>query len=106
VGGGLRFASLSAGASYTCGLTRAGDAWCWGYNAYGQLGNGTTATETSLPSAVQGGLRFTSLTAGAYHTCGMAVDGKGYCWGNNAAGQLGDGTRVARLRPVKVTGQP
>lgn len=106
VGGGLRFASLSAGASYTCGVTVAGDAWCWGYNAYGQLGIGSGASETRLPAAVQGGLRFTSLVAGAYHTCGLAVGGTGYCWGNNVAGQLGDGTRVANSRPAKVSGQP
>jgi alpha-tubulin suppressor-like RCC1 family protein len=106
VSGGLRFASLSAGASYTCGVTTAGDAWCWGYNGYGQLGNGTTAGETSLPTAVPGGLRFRSVVAGAYHTCGLAVNGTGYCWGNNVTGQLGDGTRTSSVRPVKVSGQP
>jgi alpha-tubulin suppressor-like RCC1 family protein len=87
-------------------VTVAGDAWCWGYNAYGQLGIGSSASETRLPAAVQGGLRFTSLVAGAYHTCGLAVGGTGYCWGYNVAGQLGDGTRVANSRPVKIGGQP
>ena len=61
--GGLTFASLTAGAYHTCGLTSGGAAYCWGYNVYGQLGDGSTTGRTA-PVAVAGGLTFASLTAG------------------------------------------
>ena len=45
--GGLRFTVLSAGKLNTCGITAAGETWCWGYNAFGELGDGTTTNRTS-----------------------------------------------------------
>lgn len=36
------------------------------------------------------------------HACGREADGTVYCWGTNDAGELGDGTRVRRLTPVRV----
>ena len=51
VSGGLVFASLAPGFFYTCGLTAAGGAYCWGSNQYGQLGDGTT-TDRSVPVPV------------------------------------------------------
>ena len=85
------FARLAAGMSHTCGLTSTGAAWCWGYNVTGQLGDGTDADSTApvqviLPSGVTG---FTTLTAGAFHTCGLSSTGAAYCWGFNESGQLG-----------------
>ena len=64
VAGGLSFASVTAGASYTCGLTTANVAYCWGENFGGQLGDGTM-TFASSPVAVLGGLSFTALSASA-----------------------------------------
>ncbi|NBT26562.1 MAG: hypothetical protein EBT09_08440, partial [Actinobacteria bacterium] len=109
------FASITAGGyatgDHTCGLTANGTAYCWGANSQGQLGNGTTDTRVA-PSAVTGGLRFSSLTAGGLHTCGLTVNGMAYCWGQNFSGQLGDGTSgtqvernlANRTAPVPVTG--
>jgi alpha-tubulin suppressor-like RCC1 family protein len=102
VGGGLAFIHLATGLSHTCGLTGAGAAWCWGYNGYGQLGENTT-TDRSTPVAVQqGGVTFTSITAGWYHTCGLTGAGAAYCWGWNVYGQLGDNTTTQRNAPVAV----
>jgi hypothetical protein len=102
VGSGLAFVQVAAGQSHTCGLTGAGQAWCWGYNAYGQLGDNTT-TDRSTPVAVQqGGVTFTSITAGQYHTCGLTSAGAAWCWGYNVYGQLGDNTTTQRLTPVAV----
>jgi alpha-tubulin suppressor-like RCC1 family protein len=55
---------------------------------------------------VAGGLTFASLSAGAFHSCGMTGAGLLYCWGDNTVGQLGDGTTINSNVPVKVVGQP
>ena len=101
--GGLTFAAVSAGgdARHTCGVTVAGAAHCWGWNVFGELGDGTTTTRQS-PVLVAGGLRFSAVRAGNNHTCGVTVEGTAYCWGRNADGQLGDGTTTDRLMPVLV----
>ena len=85
---GASFASITQG----CGLTSAGKAYCWGRNESGQVGDGTNVAERPIPSAVSGGLIFTSLVDSGYHRCGLVADGKAYCWGSNSSGQLGDGT--------------
>ena len=99
----LTFTSVTAGGAHTCGLTPAHEAYCWGYNGYGQLGDGTTLDHT-IPGAVGGSLRFTAVSAGYDHTCGLAVAGSAYCWGDNGYGQLGDGTTTSRTIPVPVLG--
>ncbi len=93
--GGLSFASISAGGYHTCGVTVGGDAYCWGSNATGQLGD-SSLTDRLTPSRVAGGLKFTSISAGESHTCGVASDGKAYCWGDDKYGQLGFGTPTAQ----------
>lgn len=105
--GGLAFATISAGGVvgspedrlYTCGLTTAGAAYCWGRNDAGQLGTGLTA-DTAAPAAVLGGLRFTAIGIGAWHTCGLTTGGTVYCWGSNRAGQLGIGSSDADPHPT------
>jgi alpha-tubulin suppressor-like RCC1 family protein len=98
------FVSVTVGWQHSCALTTDGKAWCWGYNAlYGQLGTGTWV-DRNVPTAVAGGLTFSSLSGGAFHTCGLTTDGIAYCWGTNAYGQLGDGTLVTRNVPTPVAG--
>jgi alpha-tubulin suppressor-like RCC1 family protein len=87
-----RFAKISIGQFHTCGLTSRGVAYCWGYNEYGQLGDGTTSNSgVNGPQPVIGGLRFASIQGAGYHTCGLTSRGVDYCWGYNEFGQLGDG---------------
>jgi alpha-tubulin suppressor-like RCC1 family protein len=53
---------------------------------------------------VAGGLRFSSLRVGRHYTCGVTTAGRGYCWGDNFDGQLGDGTTIQRKTPTPVAG--
>lgn len=86
--GGLTFSEVEAGSGWSCGLTTAGAAYCWGTSIGGQLGNGSTESKLS-PSPVSGGLTWRSLSAGWGHICGVTTAGVIACWGNNAGGQLG-----------------
>src|SRR5439155_51778 len=77
--------------------------YCWGRNAEGQLGIGSTAN-SSVPVSVAGGLTLTALAAGSLHTCGLTSTGTAYCWGNNVDGRLGDGSTTNSTTPVAVSG--
>ena len=81
------------GSSHVCSLNAIGNAYCWGNNSSGQLGNGTT-TSSGTPLRVSGGVAFSSLTGAAFSTCGLTSGGAAYCWGLNDNGQAGDGTIV------------
>ena len=102
---GAPFQSVSAGFLYTCGVRTNGTASCWGYNAFAQLGDGTT-TDRVTPVGVLGGLRLATVSAArqGYHTCGVTTSGAAYCWGDNQVGQLGDGTTASRKSPALVLG--
>ncbi len=99
VGGGHLWQGLSAGLADNCAVDLSGRAYCWGWNKYGQLGDGTNHSR-SLPVAVHSGLKFKPIATGT-HTCGVA-GGKVYCWGSNAFGQLGNGTKVDHSLPAPV----
>jgi alpha-tubulin suppressor-like RCC1 family protein len=77
-----------------------GTLWCWGYNASGEVGNGSTTNQVS-PVQI-GGDTWKSVEAGTYHTCGIRSDDSLWCWGYNASGQVGDGTGLDRWSPVSV----
>jgi alpha-tubulin suppressor-like RCC1 family protein len=100
--GDQRFTRLAAGIAHVCGLTSSGEAWCWGLNGKGQIGDGTTNNSRATPVAVVGGLSFRVIRAGGAHTCALTGAGKGYCWGDNKVGQLGDGSTSGRTRPVPI----
>ena len=131
VTGGHTFQSVSAGLVYSCGVTTAGAAYCWGDNFSGQLGDGTETISSKVPVAVTGGHTLTgwrrylkrlsraitgrdpewsdpgtfqSVSAGSFHSCGVTTAGAAYCWGANRFGQLGDGTETTSDVPVAVTG--
>src|SRR5439155_1617629 len=90
VAGGRTFSSLSAGWVLSCALTASGTAYCWGDNASGGLGGGSTAS-TRTPLAVSGNLTFVTVGTGISFACGLTAAGAVYCWGNNSFGQLGIG---------------
>jgi alpha-tubulin suppressor-like RCC1 family protein len=99
----LSFYQLSAGWMRTCGVTTDNRAYCWGDNAEGYLGDGTT-TDRLSPTAVVGGLHFRQITTGAAFTCGVTTDFRAYCWGFGGRGDLGNGGTAEHDSPVAVTG--
>jgi alpha-tubulin suppressor-like RCC1 family protein len=92
VKGGLSWASVSAGYYHTCGLTTGGDAFCWGADFYGQLGNDSALTDLNKPAAVYGAKTWSAIDGGYYHSCGVEANGAGSCWGRNFDGRLGADT--------------
>ena len=114
VGGSHVFASIAAGYYHTCGITTASgtaaedrQVYCWGYNVYGQLGDGTT-TNNGTPVRVLNPLQTTAhatiLALGAYHSCARADNSNIYCFGNGGDGELGNAANVNSSTPVALGG--
>ena len=94
--------ALSAGGSHACAVSTAGAVKCWGYNVYGQLGDGTTTDKLNPVSAQGLQSAVTRVEAGGAFTCAVTANGATQCWGTNNYGQLGDGTKTQRTAPVNV----
>jgi hypothetical protein len=94
---GVSYASISAGVGHTCALSAAGDAYCWGSNFTGEVGDGGTVMKT-VPTKVSSSVKFSSIVAGTAHTCALTSDGSVYCWGKIA--------NVSSVTPLKVGGFP
>jgi alpha-tubulin suppressor-like RCC1 family protein len=103
VAGGRRFRQVRAGYAFTCALTTSSAAFCWGYNVFGQLGDGTRTTRYA-PVQVKGGQKWRQINAGTEHICGVTQADRAFCWGMNFWGQLGDGTQNVPGKPVPVAG--
>ncbi|GIW53308.1 MAG: hypothetical protein KatS3mg081_2663 [Gemmatimonadales bacterium] len=95
--GSVRFTAISIWSGHGCGIAPDGAAYCWGIGTQGQLGTtetsgrcGNDAPYCSLaPVPVSGNLRFTQISVGLAHSCGVTTERKLYCWGWNEFGQLG-----------------
>lgn len=94
--------AVEAGLGFTCGVLTGYTLACWGNNSFGQLGNGTT-TPSSVPTTIGTavGTFDAGIDAGLHHACQLS-GGAVSCWGENLAGQLGDGTTAQRLVPVRL----
>jgi len=96
---------VSAGPSYTCALRASGSVWCWGDNAWGNLGLG--ALESTLaPRRVELPGRAVAVSTGRFvsrmHTCALLEGGAVTCWGANGDGQLGTGDEMDSGSPLPV----
>ncbi len=90
---------LSVGVYHACAVRQDHSLWCWGYNAYGALGDGTT-TQPAGPVQVGGLTDVRQVVAGADRTCARNGDGAVWCWGRGAAGVPDSGV------PALVAGLP
>jgi alpha-tubulin suppressor-like RCC1 family protein len=104
VTGGLSdVTSIDAGESSTCAVRTGGDLECWGLNANGELGNGSTL---DVPAPVQVNGLNTGVAAvgiGNAHACATLTTGGARCWGDGSRGQLGWGSMIPSATPVVVT---
>ena len=97
--------AIGLGGEHSCAVLDNGSVYCWGYNSFGQIGDGTTSTRAT-PT-------FTHLTypriavgvaGGGDHSCAMLDNGSVECWGSNSNGQIGDGTTTDRHIPTHIPG--
>ena len=110
-GGAVTYTSISSGSAHTCAVASgSNEVYCWGYNSLwdgamdvpsGQIGDGTY-DNALLPTLVSGGRTWSSMDVGLYHSCAVTTAGQLYCWGNNAASQLGSNGTTSQNTPVAV----
>ena len=100
--GTLKFRALAVAALHTCGITVDSAAYCWGFNQWGEVGNGTWDRFITSPVAVAGNRSFSSVANSAIATCALSDSAKAYCWGNRDV--LGDSADFDSNSPVAVVG--
>lgn len=96
------------GFEHACAVRTNGAIACWGSAGKGQLGNGNVAPNTSIatPVAVVGAPVAVAVWTGGDRSCSLTRDGRAYCWGQNALGQLGNGTTDSAFTAVPVRNLP
>ncbi|MBK6847195.1 MAG: RCC1 repeat-containing protein [Proteobacteria bacterium] len=101
---GTAVAHLAMGAAgdHVCARRTDGSLWCWGYNGYGQLGDGTTLSRSSPVQVTAIGTSVVDVAPGSNHTCARDATGSLFCWNSNGTGELGDGTYTNRSLPGRV----
>lgn len=93
---------VAAGSSHSAGVRQDGSLWTWGLNTNGQLGQGTTTGSQTSPVRVGTGNDWAAVGCGANHVVALKTDGTLWAWGQNTAGQLGDGTTTSHSSPAQI----
>lgn len=104
VGMGSGVAAVATGTFHTCARMTGGAVKCWGWNFYGQIGDGTNLSRANPTTVAVSGV--TLLETGSTHSCVIITGGSVTCWGDNEFGQAGDGTTESINAPVNVIGLP
>lgn len=100
--GGADLVAIDTGPSNACGVTAKGNVRCWGYGEV--MLHGAYAIDAKEPIKIEGVQGAVEVAVGSRHACARLADGRVTCWGANKRGQLGDGTRATRTKPVIVEG--
>ena len=100
--GATDWTRVAAGYLHSCGVRGTGTLWCWGWNPYGQLGDGTNTSSLVPVQEASLSTDWTRVAAGYVHSCGIRGTGTLWCWGWNFHGQLGNGTYTSSNVPVQV----
>jgi hypothetical protein len=103
VSGLTNVVAIAGGRDHSLAVKSNGSVWAWGWNAYGQLGDGTKTNRTTpvrvdLPTT----LKIVEVSAGADHSVALSAAGHVWAWGQNSFGQVGDGSGVERRTPVRL----
>jgi alpha-tubulin suppressor-like RCC1 family protein len=104
---GSAVADVGLGSHHTCARKTDGTLWCWGYNAYGQVGAGNTIPTQPTPlqaAATTLGSAVAEFALGYYHTCARRTDDTYWCWGDNSYGELSYGKTAAQIIPIRAPG--
>uniref|UniRef100_A8M5C0 LPXTG-motif cell wall anchor domain n=2 Tax=Salinispora arenicola TaxID=168697 RepID=A8M5C0_SALAI len=101
---GTTLLAVAGGSGHSLAITSDNAAIAWGDNSQGQLGDGTT-TDALAPVnvALAPGTEITAVAAGRLHSVALTSAGTAFTWGNNASGQLGNGTNTTSSTPVAVS---
>lgn len=95
--------AVAAQSYYTCADQASGIVQCFGYNGWGQLGNGSY-TGSSQAQTVGNGMALHGVSTGANHACALDTTGAAWCWGNGNWGELGNGSSNVSPSPQPVGG--
>jgi alpha-tubulin suppressor-like RCC1 family protein len=110
---GSSWTTVAAGHRHSCGVRDDGTGWCWGWNEYGQIGNGDNLDQhapAALSTVGVSGSSWIQLSpagvndddTASRHTCGLRDDGTAWCWGDGTDGRLGTGTSDIVNTPTKL----
>jgi len=102
VNGDTDWAAVDGGGLHTCALKTDGSLWCWGYDAYGQLGDGSPYSLQKAPVQAGADTDWKQVSAGSTHTCAVKNNRTLWCFGNNGYGQLGDKTKLNKTVPTQI----
>jgi alpha-tubulin suppressor-like RCC1 family protein len=104
VAGGRQFRQVHAGNLHTCRVTTSYEAFCWGYNQFGELGDSSRPGWRFAPVRVAGSHQFVQIDAGTDFTCAVTDTGRAFCWGDGREGQIGNGKQYLSFWPRRRAG--
>ena len=104
VGTDTNWASVSAAAAHSLATRIDGTFWAWGFNTYGQVGDGTSGagTNKSVPTQIGSLTSWAFVSGGGDYSLARRSDGTHWAWGRNSSGQLGDGSTNPTNVPIEI----